>query len=50
MIENLDKLIQQRTGMIVALAEQPYEAVAIGAGQSLNHIDKLRMYANDKKR
>lgn len=50
MIENLDKLIQQRTGMIVALAEQPYEAVAIGAGHSLNHIDKLRMYANDKKR
>ncbi len=50
MIENLDKLIQQRTGMIVALAEQPYEAVAIGAGESLNNIEKLRIYANDKKR
>lgn len=50
MIENLDKLIQQRTGMIVKLAEQPYEAVALGTGQSLDNIDKLRIYANDKKR
>lgn len=50
MIENLDKLISQRTGMSVTLADDPYEAVALGAGKSLEDIDKLRIYASDKKR
>jgi Actin-like ATPase involved in cell morphogenesis len=49
-IHNLDKLIKLRTGMDVAVASQPYEAVALGAGKSLENIDKLRLYANDKKR
>jgi rod shape-determining protein MreB len=49
-IHNLDKLIKLRTGMDVAVAAQPYEAVALGAGKSLENIDKLRLYANDKKR
>lgn len=50
MIENLDKLIAQRTGMAVALAPNPYEAVALGAGRSLENIERLRVYASDKKR
>lgn len=50
MIENLDKLIAQRTGMEVALAPNPYEAVALGAGKSLENIERLRVYASDKKR
>ncbi len=50
MIENLDKLIAQRTGMEVALAPNPYEAVALGAGRSLENIERLRVYASDKKR
>ncbi|MEG0156650.1 MAG: rod shape-determining protein [Anaerovoracaceae bacterium] len=50
LIDNLDKLITQRTGMIVGIAEQPYEAVALGTGKSLDNIEKLRMYASDKKR
>jgi rod shape-determining protein MreB len=50
MIENLDKLISQRTGMNVALAPEPYEAVALGAGKSLEDIEKLRVYASEKTR
>ena len=50
MIENLDKLINIKTGMIVDVAEQPYEAVALGAGKSLENIEKLMVYASDKKR
>ena len=50
MIENLDKLIAQRTGMEVALAPNPYEAVALVAGRSLENIERLRVYASDKKR
>jgi len=50
MIENLDKLITQRTGMIVEKAENPYEAVAIGTGKSLDNIERLRKYVEAKKR
>ena len=50
MIENLDKLINERTGMAVGIAEDPYEAVAIGTGKSLDNIEKLKIYANVKKR
>lgn len=50
MIENLDKLIAQRTGMIVNKAENPYEAVAMGTGMSLGNIEKLRRYVASKKR
>ena len=50
MIENLDKLIARRTGMEVSLAPDPYEAVALGAGKSLENIERLRVYASDKKR
>jgi len=50
MIENLDVLIAQRTGMIVTKAENPYEAVALGTGKSLENIDKLRRYVASKKR
>ena len=50
MIENLDKLISMKTGMQVAVASQPYEAVALGTGKSLDDIEKLMVYASDKKR
>ena len=49
-IENLDKLIAQRTGMEVALAPNPYKTVALGAGRSLENIERLRVYTSDKKR
>jgi rod shape-determining protein MreB len=50
MIENLDLLIAQRTGMKVTKAENPYEAVALGTGKSLENIDKLRRYVASKRR
>jgi len=50
MIENLDILIAQRTGMKVTKAENPYEAVALGTGKSLENIEKLRRYVASKKR
>ncbi len=45
MIYNLDKLITQRTGMSVSVSENAFEAVALGAGQSLSDIEKLKVYA-----
>ena len=50
MIENLDKLISQRTGMIVEKAKDPRESVALGTGKSLDNIEKLRKYVDAKKR
>lgn len=50
LIENFDKLISMRTGMEVTVAENPYEAVAIGTGKSLLNIEKLKRYADVKIR
>ena len=50
MIENLDKVVAMRTGMEVNIAENPYEAVAIGTGKSLENIEKLRAYVDIKIR
>ena len=51
MICNLDKLIKKRTGMEVSIAENAFEAVALGAGKSLEDIEKLKIYAqNGRKR
>ncbi len=50
-IYNLDKLIKKRTDMDVAVAENAFEAVAVGTGTSLNDIEKLKVYTqNGKKR
>ncbi|MBQ1959208.1 MAG: rod shape-determining protein, partial [Firmicutes bacterium] len=45
-IHNLDKLITKRTGMEVAVADNAFEAVALGAGKSLEDIEKLKVYAS----
>jgi rod shape-determining protein MreB len=49
-IKNLDKLITKRTGMSVTIAENAIEAVAVGTGQSLEDIEKLKVYAQSGKR
>ena len=49
-IKNLDKLITKRTGMSVTIAENAFEAVAVGTGQSLEDIEKLKVYAQPGKR
>ena len=50
MIYNLDKLIEKRTGMKVAIADNAFEAVATGTGTSLEDIEKLKIYATSSKR
>jgi rod shape-determining protein MreB len=50
MISNLDKLIEMRTGMHVRVAENAFEAVAVGTGKSLANVDKLKRYVMAKKR
>ena len=50
-IYNLDILIKKRTDMDVKVADNAFEAVAVGTGMSLDDIEKLKIYAqNGKKR
>ena len=50
-IYNLEKLIKKRTDMDVKVADNAFEAVAVGTGMSLDDIEKLKIYAqNGKKR
>ena len=50
-IYNLDKLVKKRTDMDVKVADNAFEAVAVGTGMSLDDIEKLKIYAqNGKKR
>lgn len=49
-IHNLDKLIKKKTDMDVAIAENSFEAVAIGTGKGLEDIEKLKVYTRKSKR
>ena len=49
LIANLDKLIEIRTGMHVRVAENAFEAVAVGTGKSLQDVEKLKRYVMVKK-
>lgn len=49
-IYNLDKLIKKRTDMDVKVADNAFEAVAVGTGMSLDDIEKLKIYAKTTKR
>ena len=42
MIKNLDKLLSQRTGMPVYVAEDPLDCVVKGTGKTLEEIEKLK--------
>ena len=50
LIKNLDKLVTKRTGVKATVADNAFEAVAIGTGISLNDIEKLKIYASSIKR
>ena len=50
LIKNLDKLITKRTGMKVTVAEDAFAAVALGAGLSLNDIEKLKLYSSNGRK
>ncbi|NPA40095.1 MAG: rod shape-determining protein [Thermodesulfobacteria bacterium] len=42
LLKNLDRLIEEETGLTVHLAENPLTCVALGAGKALDEIDKLK--------
>ena len=50
MIHNLDQMIEKRTGVKAYIAENAFEAVALGTGMSLNNIEKLKIYATSINR
>jgi rod shape-determining protein MreB len=41
LLRGLPKLVTERTGMAVSLAESPLTCVAIGSGRALEHYDQL---------
>ncbi len=45
LLRNLDVLLREETGLPVVIAENPMEAVALGAGKSLDNIDLLKRIA-----
>ena len=49
-IRNLNTLIGKRTGIKAVVADNSYEAVALGTGTSLEDIEKLKIYASGIKR
>lgn len=49
-IYNLDKLIEKRTSIKATVAENAFEAVALGTGMSLNNIETLKIHASSVKR
>ncbi len=42
LLKNLDKLIEQETGLSVKIADEPLTCVALGAGKALEEIEKLK--------
>jgi rod shape-determining protein MreB len=51
LIQNLDKLLIDYTGMPVYIAEDPLDCVVKGAGKTLDDIDKLKtVFINSRRR
>lgn len=51
LIKNLDKLLSQKTGMPVLIADNALDCVAKGAGKTLEDLEKLRkVLSNSRKR
>ncbi len=51
LIKNLDKLLSEKTGMPVYVAENPLDCVVKGTGKTLEDLDKLRsVLINARKR
>ncbi len=51
LIKNLDKLLSQKTGMPVYVAENPLECVVKGTGKTLEDLDRLKtVLVNSRKR
>ncbi len=51
LIKNLDKLLSQKTGMPVYVAEEPLDCVVKGTGKTLEDLDRLKnVLINARKR
>ncbi len=51
LIENLDKLVSERTGMPVFVAENPLDCVVKGTGKTLEDIERLKtVLVNSRKK
>ena len=50
LLRGLESLIAQETGMHVIVGEKPLEAVALGTGKSLTHIENMKKYVNNRKK
>ncbi len=51
LIENLDKLVSEKTGMPVFIAEEPLQSVVKGTGKTLEDLEKLKsVLVNSRKR
>ena len=50
LIQNLDKLLIDNTGMPVYIAEDPLDCVVKGAGKTLDDIEKLKsIFINSRR-
>lgn len=50
LLNGMDSLIKEETGMPVHIAENPLDCVAIGTGEALESIDVLKKTASNNKR
>lgn len=50
LLDGLDRLIKEETGMPVHIAEQPLDCVAIGTGKALDSIEILKKTLSNNKR
>ncbi|MBU5427217.1 rod shape-determining protein [Tissierella pigra] len=50
LLEGLDRLIMEETGMPVHIAEEPLDCVAIGTGKALDSIEVLKKTLSNNKR
>lgn len=46
LLRGLDRLIEEHTGMKIIVSEDAIEAVAMGTGKSLEHIDRIQRYTH----
>ncbi len=42
LLKNLDKLLKEKSGLPIVVAEDPLSTVALGCGKALDHLDLLR--------
>ena len=50
LIQNIDKLLSQKTGMPVYIAEEPLECVVRGTGKTLEDLERLKTVLINSRR